>query len=118
MENQPEHVGIWLGLSKIGVITALINTNLRSNPLLHSIKVANSKYVIYSSSLIDAIKSIENELDKEIGLIVNLDNNDVASRFENSLALNSALKNISDELVTPSEPVLNSGNLKIFLNFN
>jgi solute carrier family 27 (fatty acid transporter), member 1/4 len=51
MENKPEYVGIWLGLSKIGVITALINTNLTKEPLLHSINVANSKVVIYSKEL-------------------------------------------------------------------
>jgi solute carrier family 27 fatty acid transporter 1/4 len=51
MENKPEYVGIWLGLSKIGVITALVNTNLRGDSLLHTIKVAKSKCVIYGSNL-------------------------------------------------------------------
>ena len=51
MENRPEFVGIWLGLSKIGVITALINTNLKTQPLSHSIKVAKAKAVIYNSDL-------------------------------------------------------------------
>jgi solute carrier family 27 fatty acid transporter 1/4 len=35
MENKPEYIGIWLGLSKLGVITALINTNLRTHSLKH-----------------------------------------------------------------------------------
>lgn len=51
MENRPEYPCIWLGLSKIGVITALINTNLRKETLLHSIKVANSKAIIVSDEL-------------------------------------------------------------------
>ena len=33
MENRKEYVPIWLGLSKIGVITALINTNLCGDSL-------------------------------------------------------------------------------------
>ena len=51
MENRPEYVGIWLGLSKIGVVTAFINSNLRNQPLLHCINVSESKFIIYSSNL-------------------------------------------------------------------
>ena len=51
MENRPEYVGIWYGMSKIGVITALINTNLRSKVLLHSIEIAQPKLLIYDEEL-------------------------------------------------------------------
>ena len=51
MENKIEYAPIWLGLSKVGVITALINTNLKNDPLIHSITIANSKLLIYSSEL-------------------------------------------------------------------
>lgn len=51
MENKPEFPGVWLGLSKIGVIGALINVNLKNEPLNHSITVAKAKAVVYSSSL-------------------------------------------------------------------
>lgn len=47
LENRPEFVCLWLGLAKVGVVTALINTNLLSDPLIHSITVANSKAVIF-----------------------------------------------------------------------
>ena len=104
MENQPEHPGIWLGLSKIGVITALVNTNLKNEPLLHSINVAKAKYVIYGSSLTNSIKTIENELSKDIGLIVNL-NEDETSQSDNHLILNSALKTTSDEPVSLAEMI-------------
>lgn len=53
MENRPEYVGLWLGLSKIGVISALINTNLVSVPLTHSIQAADSKGVIYGSDYVN-----------------------------------------------------------------
>lgn len=51
MENKPEFVGIWYGLSKLGVITACINTNLRQKTLIHSIEVAKPKFVIYDEEL-------------------------------------------------------------------
>ncbi len=51
MENKPEYVGIWLGLSKLGVISALLNTNLRTNSLVHCIKIAKPKLVIFGEEL-------------------------------------------------------------------
>lgn len=51
MENSVVFVGIWLGLSKIGVITGLINSNLKGKPLIHSIEAANSKALIFSKDL-------------------------------------------------------------------
>lgn len=38
-ENCPQMVGLWLGMSKVGVVAALINFNLRDIPLAHCIKV-------------------------------------------------------------------------------
>lgn len=51
MENKPEYIGIWLGLSKLGIITALVNTNLKNEALLHSINIANAACVIFGSTL-------------------------------------------------------------------
>ena len=48
MENRPEYVAIWLGLSILGVITSLINYNLRGDSLIHCIRVANAKAIIFS----------------------------------------------------------------------
>ena len=53
MENKPEFVATWLGLSKLGVISALINTNLKNKALVHSITVANSKVLVFSVELKD-----------------------------------------------------------------
>ncbi|KAI1290336.1 Long-chain fatty acid transport protein 4 [Halotydeus destructor] len=51
MESRPEYVGTWLGLAKAGVVTALINTNLRGDTLAHSITCINSKAVIVDEKL-------------------------------------------------------------------
>ena len=51
MENCPENVATWLGLSKIGVISAMINTSLKSKPLIHTIKASKAVAVVYSASL-------------------------------------------------------------------
>lgn len=51
MENRPEFVATWLGLSKIGVIVPLINTNQRQASLIHSIEIAKCQALIYGESL-------------------------------------------------------------------
>ena len=52
VENSPEFFAIWLGLSKLGVVTAWINSNLKLEPLAHSIKVSKAKSTITSPSLL------------------------------------------------------------------
>ena len=51
MENRPEYIALWLGLSKIGVVAALINYNLRNQPLAHSISAADAKGIIFAGEL-------------------------------------------------------------------
>lgn len=58
MDSRPEFVFIWLGLAKIGVVTALINSNLRKGPLIHCINAASSSGLIYGSELAEAVKDI------------------------------------------------------------
>lgn len=53
LENKPEYICIWLGLSKLGVIVPLINTNQRLGSLVHSITVAKSQAVIFGTELSD-----------------------------------------------------------------
>jgi fatty-acyl-CoA synthase len=55
MENRAEFVMTWLGLAKLGAVTALLNTNLRGHPLAHSLAVADAKHLIVGAELGDAL---------------------------------------------------------------
>ncbi|XP_024939555.1 long-chain fatty acid transport protein 4 isoform X2 [Cephus cinctus] len=68
LENRPEFVAIWLGLSKLGVIIPLINTNLVKSSLLHGINISKCQAVIYGTDLAEAIKDIASTLDAKITL--------------------------------------------------
>jgi solute carrier family 27 fatty acid transporter 1/4 len=61
MENRPEYVGIWLGCAKVGVVPALINTNLSGRPLLHSINSAEAIACIYGTELAKAVDEVLSE---------------------------------------------------------
>lgn len=51
MNNRVDYVAIWLGLSKLGVVSALINYNLRLQPLGHCVSIAKAKCLIFDSEL-------------------------------------------------------------------
>ena len=51
MENSPQYIIIWLGLAKIGVVSALVNFNLKNQGLVHTIKLAKSRAIIFGSTL-------------------------------------------------------------------
>ncbi|XP_058458084.1 long-chain fatty acid transport protein 4 [Malaya genurostris] len=58
METRTEYPCVWLGLAKLGIVTALINTNLRRETLRYSIAVANSKAIIVSTELAGALAEV------------------------------------------------------------
>ena len=47
MSNRVEFIGIWLGLAKIGLVPALINSHQRQKSLEHAIVASNSKVFIF-----------------------------------------------------------------------
>lgn len=46
MLNRAEYLAAWLGFSKVGVATALINTNLTGHALAHCLSISNASQVI------------------------------------------------------------------------
>jgi fatty-acyl-CoA synthase len=57
MANCPEYLAVWLGISRVGGVVALLNTNLAGRALAHCIDIAAPKHVIVAASLTDAFAS-------------------------------------------------------------
>lgn len=68
LENKPEYICIWIGLSKLGVIVPLINTNQRLSPLVHSITVSKSQAIIFGVELSDAVREILDQIESTVAL--------------------------------------------------
>ncbi|MCZ7643300.1 MAG: long-chain-acyl-CoA synthetase [Pseudorhodoplanes sp.] len=51
MPNRPEFLAIWIGVTRVGGITALLNTNLVGPSLAHCIEVARPKHIIVAAEL-------------------------------------------------------------------
>ncbi|MET0546086.1 MAG: long-chain-acyl-CoA synthetase [Caulobacterales bacterium] len=58
MQNRPDFVACWFGLSKLGIVSALLNTNLMGAGLAHCIRVADAKALIVDACLDDNARSI------------------------------------------------------------
>jgi fatty-acyl-CoA synthase len=55
MPNRPEYMAIWLGISKIGGVVALVNTNLTGPSLAHCINIVAPKHIIVAPEFAAAI---------------------------------------------------------------
>jgi fatty-acyl-CoA synthase len=55
MPNCPEYLAIWLGLTRIGVTVALVNTNLTGQLLAHAVRAAAPRHLITAGTLAAAV---------------------------------------------------------------
>jgi fatty-acyl-CoA synthase len=57
MPNRPEYLAVWLGISQIGGVIALLNTNLTGPSLAHCIRIAAARHIIVAAELAEAYQS-------------------------------------------------------------
>jgi fatty-acyl-CoA synthase len=57
MHNSPDYLCFWLGLARIGGVTALLNTNLTGQALAHCIAIVEPKLAVAGAALVDAFDS-------------------------------------------------------------
>ena len=57
MPNCPEYMAVWLGISRVGGVVALLNTNLTGAALAHCINIVAPAHVIVAARLRDAFAS-------------------------------------------------------------
>ena len=55
MPNRPEFLAVWLGITKIGGVVALMNTNLKGPSLAHCVNLVEPKHVIVGAELRDEL---------------------------------------------------------------
>jgi fatty-acyl-CoA synthase len=57
LENRPEFFFAWVGLAKLGVITALINTHARGRALDHALTTTQSQFLLIGSECLEQFRS-------------------------------------------------------------
>src|SRR3989441_8855 len=53
MLNRPEYMAIWLGITRIGGVVALLNTNLSGAALAHAVNLVAPRHVIVAAELLE-----------------------------------------------------------------
>jgi fatty-acyl-CoA synthase len=57
MPNRPEYMAIWLGITKVGAVVSLINTNLRGTALAHCFDIVKPRHIIAAAELCDEVRA-------------------------------------------------------------
>ena len=66
MPNCPDYVAIWFGLTRVGCVVALLNTNLTGGALMHCIRAARSTRLIVAGVLLRPVLKIIERLAAEM----------------------------------------------------
>jgi fatty-acyl-CoA synthase len=97
MSNCAEYVAVWLGLTRIGVVVALINSQLAGEVLAHSIKIVGPKCLIVGTDLAPRVSAIRAQLPQQ------LECREVGSPAEEFASLQAELKTLSGEALRSAE---------------
>jgi len=57
MPNRPEYLTLWLGITRVGGVVALLNTNLTGTALAYCINVVEPKHIIVAAELLPAFET-------------------------------------------------------------
>jgi fatty-acyl-CoA synthase len=66
MPNCPEYLAIWLGITRVGGIVSLLNTNLLGEALLHAIRIVSPLHLIVDAQFADNIDAVTPRLSQKV----------------------------------------------------
>jgi fatty-acyl-CoA synthase len=63
MTNRPEYFAFWLGITSVGVVVSLLNTNLAGSSLAHCIRIVAPKQIIASAEFLETLTTVLPQLE-------------------------------------------------------
>ena len=96
MPNRPDYLAAWIGITRVGLTTALLNTSLVGASLAHCIAVAQPMHMIVAAALNDAFAGALPDLDARPRAWIRDD-----PTFDDALAALSGEPLGSDERMAP-----------------
>jgi len=70
MPNRPEYMAIWLGITRVGGVVSLLNTNNVGPSLAHCINVVAPRYIIVGADFVDTLIAALTDLKDKKGIWV------------------------------------------------
>jgi fatty-acyl-CoA synthase len=102
MPNRPEYLAIWLGITRVGGVVALLNTNLAGASLAHCITIAEPKYIIVDAELMGALDTVRAQLPRALRVWTHGGNDQGNARIDRELDRHSGAPLSGAELPTVS----------------
>jgi fatty-acyl-CoA synthase len=102
MPNCPDYLAIWLGLTRLRVVVALLNTNLSGELLAHSINIVAPRYVIVAGKLTAAVRSARAYIDGNVQYWMHGAGEDELPRLDLAASGLSGAKVTKDDSPKPS----------------
>ena len=68
MPNRPEYMAVWLGITRVGGVVALLNTNLTGRSLAHCIEIVAPRHMIVAAELLESYAGARPHLTVRPGL--------------------------------------------------
>lgn len=97
MPNRPEYVAIWLGVTRVGGVMALLNTNLVGASLAHCIDVVGAKHIVVAAELVETFRAVQPLLKSDPKVWLHGD------AAENHPRIDRAVETLSGAALTPAE---------------
>lgn len=112
MDNRIEYVATILGLNKIGVVTALVNTHVVGSPLAHALRICGPRWVLMGDEHVANVRAIRDDLPVQASCVlpwrdveeVRVD--DFGPRFDQLLAEASVTRPQSAARADTRDPML------------
>jgi fatty-acyl-CoA synthase len=85
MPNCPEYVAIWLGITRVGGVVSLLNTNLVGDSLAHAINIVEPKHIIVGAALVEPFAAVVPKLSPRIQSWTHAENSHGISRIDHEI---------------------------------
>ena len=102
MENRPEYLYTWMGLAKLGVTIALLNTNLSGRGLRHALAVSGARHLVLGAECAGAFATTANDLESPLDVWAERAQPGEAELPDGAKDLNAALPGQTEDNPDPS----------------
>jgi fatty-acyl-CoA synthase len=82
MPNRPEYLAIWLGITRVGGVVALLNTNLTGAALAHCAHIVAPRHLIVAAALADRVDGAAAVLPSEATIWIHGDHHEAFPRVD------------------------------------
>jgi len=83
LRNRMEYVAIWFGLSKVGIVPALLNFQLTGPALSHCVNISDAKMVIVDSEMISQWETAKDAIEGAPKVFTAFEAHDGYAHFDN-----------------------------------